>query len=63
MLTPTQCLDDDTPVADLVARNNELSAEVAEFRRRMREIAHLCTSPGFTAAARRNAILEIARKR
>ncbi len=54
---------DGTPAADVLDHNRELAKQVQDFARRMREIIHLCDSPGFTAAARRNAIREVARRK
>jgi hypothetical protein len=64
MITSAQCrAADGTPISDIFEHNRELAAEVAELKRRMREIVSVCQMPGFTAAARRNQILEIARRK
>jgi hypothetical protein len=63
MDTMNNLADDGTPIEDILAVKLDLTSQVAELKRRMREIVHLCDSPGFSAAARRNAIREIAKKK
>jgi uncharacterized protein (DUF488 family) len=55
--------DDGTPIEAILEDNKDLRRDVAELKQRMREIVWMCDRAGFTAAARRNAIREIAKKK
>lgn len=43
---------DGTPVADVLAENRELQAEVAELKRTLRTIRNICDAPHWTADRR-----------
>lgn len=56
---PQTILTDGTPIEDVLEHNRELIAQVAELKKRMREIRHICQTANLTAATRRHAILDI----